>query len=500
MICPHWSSQDTAKRQPTCTCVYLRKYFSSLERLRIAENSAVKQPRRNSILGQSHHAPPLRAALGATNGPQRSGTRARRRLRKQQSIRQEYNISQAEAQWFLSLPEKVRRRHFSREEQVLLAGRCETYILDPADEQFYHHEQTDAAYPVQAYLEEEHQPEFYDDKDQDSSPIRGRSRRRSFSHDSVLNHSQDDSDKVVEENFIHFDEMPPPETSRGHRSRRSSFRRTLSLTAIPFGRHSTSSAPPISAPPLFSVSQQPWRPRAASHSAPRYSGEPSMPIIDPEAKHYQDPEARMKLRLYLASPQKFDEAIEFGFPATSGPTNVTSMDTTRPATDSRKISHDVQTFLKDDKVSLLEEAPETDDESMGELDSPITPSDPPLPFRYNTARLPSSNFSSLDSAGLPSMHSMHGRSKTQDLYAQAMTGNREMTLRMTLTRPDLRADEDALYGWQGQKGGRDDPLALEELNLSDDMTGTRGAFAVKSHNHKGFVSRFLKKVKTLQRA
>jgi len=88
----------------------------------------------------------------------------------------------------------------------------------------------------------------------------------------------------------------------------------------------------------------------------------------------------MKLRLYLASPQKFDEAIEFGFPATSSPTNVTSMDTARPATDSRKISHDVQTFLKDDKISFLEdkdenEAPETDDESMGDLDSPITPSD-----------------------------------------------------------------------------------------------------------------------------
>lgn len=230
-----------------------------------------------------------------------------------------------------------------------------------------------------------------------------------------------------------------------------------------------------------------------------------MPIIDPEAKYYQDPEARMKLRLYLASPQKFDEAIEFGFPATSGPTNVTSMDTARPTTDSRKISHDVQTFLKDDKVSFLEDndeegEPDTDDESMGELDSPITPSDPAIPFRYNTTRFPSSNFSSLDSAGLPSMHPMHGRSKTQDLYAQAMTGNREMTLRMTLTRPDLRADEDLLYGWQGHRGGKDDPLALEELHLSDDMTGTRGAFAVKSHNHRGLVSRFLKKVKTLQRA
>src|SRR5699024_8789531 len=33
------------------------------------------------------------------------------------------------------------------------------------------------------------------------------------------------------------------------------------------------------------------------------------------AQYYQDPEARLKLRVFLASPQKFDEAIEFGFPA-----------------------------------------------------------------------------------------------------------------------------------------------------------------------------------------
>ncbi|KOS16662.1 hypothetical protein ESCO_004720 [Escovopsis weberi] len=37
-------------------------------------------------------------------------------------------------------------------------------------------------------------------------------------------------------------------------------------------------------------------------------------------------------------------------------------------------------------------------------------------------------------------------------YSLAPASCREMTLRMTLTRPDLRADEDQMYGWQ--KSGR----------------------------------------------
>jgi hypothetical protein len=42
---------------------------------------------------------------------------------------------------------------------------------------------------------------------------------------------------------------------------------------------------------------------------------------------------------------------------------------------------------------------------------------------------------------------------------------------MTLTRPDLRADESVLYGWQ--KNGKDDPLALEELPpMAEDVGAT----------------------------
>jgi hypothetical protein len=355
-------------------------------------------------------------------------------------------------------------------------------------------------------------------KDKES---RGRPRRRHSIHDSVINRSSGEENDLDGETFIHLDEMSPPEpampepvTNKGHR-RRSSFKRTLSITAIPLpfalGRHSTSSMPGTPSTQFFSSNQQTWRPRAHSNSGPQFVSKPAMPIYDPEATHYRDPEARKKLRLYLASAQKFDEALEYGFPSDGISATAPQLHLPREVTHARKISHDVQTFLKEDKVSFFEDhdddnmsssPPDSDDDSICELESPVTPSDP-TPF-HHPARLPSSNFSSLDSAGLPLFHPMHGRSKASDhLYAQALTGNREMTLRMTLTRPDLRADEDTLYGWYGGHKGtreRDDPLALEELNLTDDMTGSRGAFAVKSNSAKGLVSRFFSKVKTLQKA
>lgn len=210
-------------------------------------------------------------------------------------------------------------------------------------------------------------------------------------------------------------------------------------------------------------------------------------MFDPEATHYRDPEARKKLRMYLASPQKFDEAVEFGFPSTSGHDTATSSYQLPPiATDARNFSRDMQTFLRDDKVSFLEDNEDddkgldSDADSMADIDSPVTPSSTGLSFRCHTRGSPS-NLSSLDSTGLPPVHSMGGRL------------NREMTLRMTLTRPDLRADEDQLYGWQAPKGSKDDPFALEELHLTDDMTGTKGAFYVKPKPQGNLVTRLFKR-------
>lgn len=421
----------------------------------------------------------------------------RRRLRKAESLRQEHEVSQQEVLWFFSLPEKVRQKQFSREEQVLLAGRCDQ--TPPLKEHVRTgHSRTE--HPRTEHPRKEHvriEPVraqqrfdgfhfgFYDDSD--TTLQRGRSRRRSRSISptrvSFDKHEQEE-DTGPDESLIHLDTMGPPISYQGP----PSFRRTLSLTNMPT-RHSTSSAPPMADPPLFSFGPQ-WHQRStsASHSGRRSSHTPTAPVFDPEATHYRDPEARKKLRMFLASPQKFDEAVEFGFPSTAGDDTITPRYQLPPIkTDARNFSRDMQTFLRDDTVSFLDADEDEDDvksESDGasatDLESPITPSSIGMSFRYHTRHSPS-NFSSVDSTGLPPFQPMQGRL------------NREMTLRMTLTRPDLRADEDQLYGWQGQRGSKDDPFALEELHLSDDMTGSKGAFAVKPKPHGNLVSRLFKR-------
>ncbi|KAL6869314.1 hypothetical protein ACO1O0_000638 [Amphichorda felina] len=68
--------------------------------------------------------------------------------------------------------------------------------------------------------------------------------------------------------------------------------------------------------------------------------QPSM-TIDPAAAHYQDPGTRTTLREYVASPQKFDEALEYGFPSLGEVEE----------NDHSELKHVPPTFLDDDKSS-----------------------------------------------------------------------------------------------------------------------------------------------------
>lgn len=402
----------------------------------------------------------------------------------------------------MSLPPKVQRSAFSREEQTVLVGPCELSPsttgspLPPARRPHLHHD------------EEQRFSDFYFGFNNDSSSDahthahaydsngaalhRGRSlRRRSSVSSADISPTRgspygpvQELDADTESSLLYLDTMSPVAS---HPSR-ASFRRTLSLTNIPL-RSSISSAP-LAPEPLSARGTAPWHQRAQSQSLSgrRSSHTPQAPVFDPEATHYRDAETRKKLQ-FLASPQKFDEAVEFGFPSTSGD------DTTLPryqlppiSTNARNFSRDMQSFLKDDRISFLDDNEEeenkgleSDAESVADFDSPVTPSSVGLSFKYH-ARKQSSNFSSsIDSNGVPLIHPVTGRL------------NREMTLRMTLTRPDLRADEEQLYGWQGQKSTKDDPFALEDLPLSDDVNGTKGPFYVKPKSHGNLVSRLFKR-------
>ncbi|KFZ12723.1 hypothetical protein V502_06960 [Pseudogymnoascus sp. VKM F-4520 (FW-2644)] len=500
------TSEEEFERLPIAV---RRKYFSTLERLRLSQNSSSIAPN------------------DADFPVSRKRSVAQRRLRKKsiaRSIPQPFTlpstpqqlrgsrskpVTAAEVAWFMSLPDKIRRKQFTKEEQLHFTSRRDSVILDAADEAIYKSSRRNRTVTPISQLP--------------PSPTR---LSMDSSIGSVISERPTSIALAMEESFRWIDEdndldlrlvlddyhanlpgtvIPDPASSI-----RPSFRRHISISKIPFGRSSLSS--PARAASVSGSSQPPPTPsrvpartlsrtlsqshnhtrqrsRAVSLINPRYTTPDSpRPSIDPHATHYQDPEARLKLRVYLASPQKFDEAIEFGFPSTDGVSDPSaekkvkhlpnirvtrdSAHTVRPAV----LGPSTHTFF-DDVGSLLD-----DDVSMPDLDSPLTPMDGSFQAsRGSHGRLMSLGGSGADEflhLGIrkPMLH------KHTESYSLASAGSREMTLRMTLTRPDLRADEGTLYGWQGQGHGlglgikekSKSQLTLDSLPVEEKLPIMRG--------------------------
>lgn len=242
--------------------------------------------------------------------------------------------------------------------------------------------------------------------------------------------------------------------------------------------------------------------KTMSLMAPKHIPKASVASIDPNAAHYQDPEARLKLRVYLASPQKFDEAIEFGFPSMDGITDGAdkenhisrqSFKDNSRTTKTSTASEMGKSFLADDTASLFD-----DDASMAEPDSPLTPLGE-LGFRNLNALGSTPGKTSKSSSDYAHL-GLNKPAMVKDSYTQSMAGNREMTLRMTLTRPDLRADENAIYGWQAAKS----PLREEPVSVSDEKAEGRGPLGGvdgwgPAEKENGVVKRFWNKMKSSQK-
>ena len=131
----------------------------------------------------------------------------------------------------------------------------------------------------------------------------------------------------------------------------------------------------------------------------------------------------MKLRVYLASASKFDEAVEFGFPSLQ---DNAQLPEARPKTNPRTTNDSGRTFFTDDTPSLSND----DGDSNDGLD-PRTPED---------AEFKPSRRSQMTSNDRQSIRPQAFRGVTEP-YAQSTTFDREMTIRMTLTRPDLRSPD-----------------------------------------------------------
>jgi len=403
-----------------------------------------------------------------------------RRLRKSPCGKGPRVVSAADAQWFLGLPDKVRKKHFSREEQVILAGRRRSARSDVSDRAFYsrgrknNHSQGTAS--TLLATRSSVQPSAVDSEatvavcsDMDDKMENA---FRWLDDDDDLDLTLDDYHHHLTETAVATSSAGPPKPT---------FRRGISLNSIKVRCDSMSSIKlPISQvpsplpSPSLPVSHQRTKPRPESAQL-RWSRRPSVPTIDPGAKHYRDPEARLKLRVYLASPQRFDEVIEFGFPSLESRDDGITLRAKSAGNGGHGNNYNTtntHSFLNDDGASFLEaDHGDVDNASLPDLDAPETPS--AATFKP-THRLTHSSRSNLgDSSFLARPYS---KPRTPEQHARVVPGGREMTLRMTLTRPDLRDDETALYDWQDGLE-KDDPLALEELHLGPEgAAGIVGPF------------------------
>lgn len=471
-----------------------KKYFSSTERLHIAQQCAAEKRRKHSLGSGS-----MMSVSTSTDPERRPSTSQGITIRKKSSRRQPKdcmpavagldveNISEEQALWFVALPDKIRRRQFTRKEQISLAVRCKRALQDSSPE----------------LADEVLRRCLYAGREGDAVSTRSRKRRSSATVD---------TDILVDDDFLEYDafskksletvdpdvdayymysrptsseakdetSIPPSPARPMHklstfprqtRSRSSS--RSSSLMPIPLPPPGLSDVPPV--PPLPPPDQLPLprhRILATASSLPQLIG----PTTDSqecsvEANTYQH-DVRKQLRQYL-SPQKFDEAIEFGFAFNDEPGP--SLSTTSKSFPVRP----PPPCLIDDEYG------DEDSYDSAETMSPRTPTE------SSDTALPAIRRPSFDSSMeiRPNLFTTLKTGKTRS--PDGSLGNREMTIHMTLTRRDLRAPDENIYGVQrpttsGVDVERVDPLALDILPVCDDPSGAHGVFAVRdSKGSKG---------------
>jgi hypothetical protein len=398
------------------------------------------------------------------------------KLRNPDSLQSAYLVAQADSQCFHSLPAKVQQKLFSPEERTRLRRAYrESVILDAADEAFYRRPDTrgrrhsNDSHPSEATLPVAQPSTVFYDSDSDSDDESDPSMDQSL-YDSFRWLDEDgDLDLSLDEYHAHVAESA---AARLKSHRRPSFRRSLSITTHALRHRPTASLPPRPMPsspsvpplsPITSTSRSISRP--GSRRQPSHAPRSSTSSIDPGAQYYQDPDARLKLRVYLASPQKFDEAIEFGFP---------SLDQEQPQDRDQDQDQDQNQETENVMPELLTapnsetESPEFSGTFFEDDDGTITGSPggssdgPPTP-RLPQPRIREARRLSVDHQSL--LQRRQSSLPGLKVAPQRLPGNREMTLKMTLTRPDLRTESPASSQQSRQED--EDPLQLAALPPAD---------------------------------
>ncbi|GIZ39260.1 hypothetical protein CKM354_000265000 [Cercospora kikuchii] len=426
-----------------------KKYFSSVERLRILQQTASEQRSKQSTPTRSQSS--FDSTRPKTSHSIRAPSIRERASRKSSIAPVVEDVNEDQALRFLALPDKVKRSHFSEEELLLL---------------------TESSQRTLGFRGQSHVPQWPQNVRSMSIASSGSQRSASLEKEtdwcdvettSVLSADLGGSEPDLTEAWPHINSIAC--------SAYATTTSTVDVSWTPgprksFAKKRASSLTPLPLPPPTLLPPIPPLPHANTlRSAPSSQNENAS---NNKAQFYKDSDARSKLRAFLASPEKFDEALEFGFP-------VELPDKEQHHT-SRGPTPTMEHFFDEENLDEEDEEDLSNDSSMA---SPMTVGS------FSSSETP---HGSVDS-GIALKSKSSVRSFTPDL------DGREMTLRLTLTRRELRAPEDRLYAVQRtQFSGVDvetvDPLALGTLEFCDDPSGKQGAFAINKPGSK----RGLKKI------
>lgn len=441
-------------------------------------------------------------------------------------------MTQAEAIWYFSLPEKIRRQHFTLAEQIIYRAKCDIALLN-ADhkvlERFWEYQsaQSRARHtidPLAMVLADSRPSSFYAvparevvEEMVDEEEQQPRDDKKQVNNASA---EPDESNGVAPSSVFVRNDSAVSTTLLKHENtklramnflRSPSIASTTSPASFFWCSPTTTSGRGMEITPVSAVTDTSLEITRLSSSStldlPREIFSPlsiAKPLRDIS---YQVPEAKPMLRQSLSSLASFDQALVLGFPTDSladAAPYLEAVSAFQLDTDEgeRQCTIDalgiVSPIEVDDGDDQAEDGSSDEDDYA---DHPRTPCNQTQFLPLNGERL--SNKASVVTLTAPGKASVvtltnpnRARKSLNHQLFDDLQG-REVTVRMTLTRPELRESEEELYGWQAEHNKaitaynhlqRRDPLALESLVFTDDTTGMRGVFARSGSKYKGIRS------------
>ena len=407
------------------------------------------------------------------------------------------DVNPQNVQWLLSLPPKARQFHFSLEEQTSLTESTEPFGRSAAGFQLRRKMSPSLS-----------RPPFRAFSSTPSIGPRSELPLRNYKPlPTPLEEIDETSAMGCPAPFVPMyrvkDETPAERAGPSilARRRRPSLRKAMSLVTFPHAHPAaTSSSSPA---PLLKEKRLPKHDDCSPIEEP----------LSSPSEYYDAPETRSKLQRGLSSPQGFDEALEFGFPSVTQqpPLNEPRRRPTRSPLSGQNANSDMQRFFRDNTLSFIDttevknnleldsddeeddfdndsfyltspsiaSSREHDGDSVSEFESPVTPKDGDMGTLQHEA-----------------IRSMAGRSVKTTFPSQSLTpkvlryfhddgdvtfarhGGWEKTLRITLTKPELRATDEEIYGSHSRR-----PFKADQLESDAEWVQCEDLFKLRGSDH-----------------